>query len=206
MAGRRWREVDSCLSQIAPVCTAHDDDGIDIYFLNHRSDRTSSRGKGPAGYQGISTASDVQRLFRTVRPGGRTLTGTRLKAVLDPYLAVLEANADHLDDIKPLNIIVLTDGEAQDDPESVIVHAARKLDRLDAPPYQLGIQFFQIGNDPDAREALRDLDDAISDRASVRDIVDTVTWPEGQDSPQLTPDLVLKTVLGAVVRRLDRRT
>jgi hypothetical protein len=37
MAGRSWRETSAALRAIVPICTAHDADGIDIYFLNHRN-------------------------------------------------------------------------------------------------------------------------------------------------------------------------
>ena len=30
----RWHQVGSTLSKIAPICTQHDEDGIDIHFLN----------------------------------------------------------------------------------------------------------------------------------------------------------------------------
>jgi hypothetical protein len=37
------------------------------------------------------------------------------------------------------------------------------------PPYQVGVQLFQVGCEPGAREALRELDDGIAEM--VRDIV-----------------------------------
>ncbi|RSL81165.1 hypothetical protein CEP52_017259, partial [Fusarium oligoseptatum] len=37
MAGRSWHEVREAVGAIAPICTSHDSDGIDVYFLNHRS-------------------------------------------------------------------------------------------------------------------------------------------------------------------------
>ena len=42
MLGPRWREVRSALRQITPVCTSHDDDGIDIHFMNHRSSENTT--------------------------------------------------------------------------------------------------------------------------------------------------------------------
>ena len=61
--------------------------------------------------------------------------------------------------IKPINVIVTTDGEASDQVSDVIAHHAAKLDRADAPVYQVGIQFFQVGNGREARDFLRRLDD-----------------------------------------------
>lgn len=57
MQGRRWKEAEKAIATITPVCTQHDPDGIDLYFLNHRS-------KHPhGGYTKITSAPDVQRIF-----------------------------------------------------------------------------------------------------------------------------------------------
>lgn len=34
MAGQSWRETRDLLRAITPICTSHDSDGIDVYFLN----------------------------------------------------------------------------------------------------------------------------------------------------------------------------
>ena len=197
MAGRSWRETSAALAAIAPICTTHDKDGIDIYFLNNKDD---------ASYKNITRTDQVQRIFNTVRPGGGTPTGTKLNAILRPYLADLNTRSHEIENIKPLNIIVITDGVPSDDPESVIVNAAKKLDKLDAPSWQIGIQFFQVGNEPGAAEALSELDDEIKDNVpgGCRDIVDTVPW-EGSSSTGLNADGILKVVLGSVNKRLDRK-
>jgi hypothetical protein len=64
--------------------------------------------------------------------------------------------------VKPLNIIVITDGVPSDDVESVIVRAAKRLDQCNAKPWQVGIQFFQVGEKPKATENLRDFDDGLA--------------------------------------------
>jgi hypothetical protein len=107
--------------------------------------------------------------------------------------------------VKPLNLIVITDGMATDEVESVIVSAARKLDTFDSLPYQIGIQFFQVGNDRNAKLFLEELDDALAKNYNIRDMVDTVTWSGGSSNNVLTGDHILKCVLGAVVKRLDRQ-
>ena len=211
MAGRSWREVREALRAITPICTAHDADGIDVYFLNARNPANPATG----GWHNVRSVDQVEQLFDGVRPGGVTPIGTRIYHIVKPYLRAYEqavaasgGGDPEASSIKPVNMIIITDGVPTDDPEAVIVAAARKLDRLEAPPYQLGIQFFQVGNEPGAADALRELDDALADMAGggMRDIVDTVTW-SGRDSREriLTADSILKVVLGAVVRRLDRR-
>lgn len=216
MAGRSWREVQSALSSITPICTAHDADGVDIYFLNHRSSHPASpaHGRPAGGYPNVSDAATVDAIFTSVRPGGMTPTGTRLNHILKAYLrhyeaAVARCGGDpDATDVKPVNLIMITDGVPSDDPESVILSVAQRLDRLDAPPHQVGVQFFQVGREPGAAEALRALDDDLSDLGGgVRDMVDTVTFGAGASGasvPVLSADAILKTVLGAVVKRLDR--
>ncbi|KAK4130329.1 hypothetical protein BT67DRAFT_445815 [Trichocladium antarcticum] len=208
MRGRSWSEVSQALRAIAPICTAHDVNGIDVYFLNSRDGADNPEG----GHANIQRPDQVERLFSRVRPHGATPTGTRINQILKPYLRHYESQIGRTgnpDDcgVKPVNMIVITDGVPTDDPESVIISIARKLDKLEAPPHQVGIQFFQVGNEPGAAAALRELDDGLAAQGGgVRDMVDTVTW-DASDAPQrqLTADAILKIVLGAVVKRLDRR-
>jgi len=191
MAGRSWRECENALVAITPICTSHDPDGIDIYFLNAKSQ--------PVHFN-VSLASTVQEIFQTVRPRGDTPTGQRLNAILKPYLAKYERDPEST---RPLNVICITDGVPTDDVESVLISAARKLDKLDAVAWQLGVQFVQIGEERGAREHLESLDDELSKLGEgCRDIVDTVPFVSGQ---ALSADKILKVVLGAVNRRLDRR-
>lgn len=195
MAGSRWRETGEALETITPICTAHDSDGIDIFFLNTPS---------APYHQNVTTSSTVREIFQTVRPGGGTPTGQRLNQILKPYLRRLQANPETT---KPINIICITDGEPSDDVESPLIAAAKKLDKLDAPAWQVGVQFFQVGRDEEARKHLRQLDDELAEIAGdddLRDIVDTVPFT-GAEGARLTGDGILKVVLGAVNRRLDRK-
>ncbi|KAL8826484.1 MAG: hypothetical protein Q9191_003772 [Dirinaria sp. TL-2023a] len=191
MAGRSWRETAEALKRITPVCTQWDANGIDIHFLNERDN---------CEYRNITSPATVEAIFNSVRPRGGTPTGTRLHNILRPYLRELEAKGEEA--VKPLNVIIITDGQATDDVQSVILSAAAKLDRLDAPAWQVGIQFFQVGNDPEATLMLQDMDDQLGRSSGVRDMVDTMSWA-GRSGTGLNADGVLKCVLGAVVRRHD---
>ncbi|KAF2497200.1 hypothetical protein BU16DRAFT_617212 [Lophium mytilinum] len=196
MAGRSWRETGKALETITPICTAHDADGIDIYFLNKADNQY---------YHNVVLPSTVTEIFTSVRPGGGTPTGQRLNSILRPYLQRYTANPETT---KPVNIIVITDGEPSDDVESVIIHAAKRLDKLDAPAWQVGIQFFQVGKEPGAKEHLKSLDDelaAIAGDDDLRDIVDTVPYTGVGDS-ELNAEGILKVVLGSVNKRLDRKS
>ncbi|KAH8701221.1 hypothetical protein GQ44DRAFT_632288 [Phaeosphaeriaceae sp. PMI808] len=194
MAGRNWRETGKALEAITPICTQRDTDGIDIYFLNCPDS---------SAYKNITSEEAVVDIFQSIRPGGATPTGQRLNKILRPYLQRCESN---LESTKPINIIVITDGEPSDDVESPIIQAAKKLDRLDAPAWQVGIQFFQVGKEPSARKHLKQLDDGLRDLAgdeNLRDIVDTVPFM-GEEQSELTAHGILKVVLGAVHKKWDR--
>jgi uncharacterized protein YegL len=194
MAGGLWRQTAEALMTIAPICTAHDADGIDLYFLNH-----------PIAYNNVTSATTVREIFETVRPGGATPTGQRLDVLLRAYLRRYKANPNAA---KPMNLICITDGVPTDDDEGPLITAAERLDEFDAPAWQVGIQFFQVGSDQKASKHLKMLDDELikfSGKDHLRDIVDTVPFTTANGG-RLSADGILKVVLGAVTRRLDRRS
>ncbi|KAF2828165.1 hypothetical protein CC86DRAFT_393303 [Ophiobolus disseminans] len=196
MAGSSWTETARALETITPICTARDADGIDIYFLNHPDS---------SHYKNITRDSVIKEIFQSVRPSGATPTGQRLHSILGPYL---ERYRKRPKTTKPINIIVITDGAATDDLDGPIMSAAKKLDRLDAPSWQVGIQFFQVGKDERARKALKALDDELGNIAGdgdLRDIVDTVPFT-GEGNAELNAQGILKVVLGSVNRRIDRNS
>lgn len=191
MAGSRWTETLRALETVVPVCVSHDADGIDMMFLN---------APDSPWHHNITSAATVREIFSAVRPRGGTPTGQRINSILRPYTRKLEESGEGA--VKPLNLIVITDGEPSDDVEAGLIAAAKKLDRLDAPAWQVGVQFFQVGRDEGASRHLRMLDDELAQIAgqSIRDMVDTVPF-----NGELSGEGILKVVLGAVNRRLDRR-
>ncbi|KAI0846586.1 hypothetical protein F5Y00DRAFT_264398 [Daldinia vernicosa] len=210
---RRWAETQAVVAAIVPICVERDEDGVDVYFLNHRtSDRgDASRGAAGTGYRSLRDPKLVTDLFTVVRPSQATPTGIRLDHILRAYLAHYEARVRSTGGdvycVRPINVIVITDGQPTDEPAETIAAAARRLDAIGAPPHQVGIQFFQVGRDAAATRALRDLDDDLCRRESIRDMVDTATFNAAgpADAPSLTADGILKVVLGAVKRKLDRK-
>lgn len=109
------------------------------------------------------------KLFETIQPYGPTPTGDRLDRLLRTYIGYLEeAPRNQLPPPKPINFIVITDGEPTDDVESVIVAAAHRLEKNNALLSQLGIQFFQVGNDSKATRSLKELDNALSKKHHIR--------------------------------------
>ncbi|KZT05560.1 uncharacterized protein LAESUDRAFT_624491, partial [Laetiporus sulphureus 93-53] len=198
MQGERWQEARDALSALADVASKYDADGIDICFLNDKHVGTDVR-----------DPQVVKRIFDHVRPRGITPIGEKLEELLLFYIENLERAKRRVDagdhegmkDMKPVNFIVITDGAPTDDPEEVIVTAARRLDRNNFPLTQVGIQFVQIGDDPQATEFLNELDNGLSQNYGIRDIVDTTPYLGGR----LTADLIIKILLGGINRRVDRR-
>lgn len=209
MTDRLWQEVADVLHDITPICIDHAKDGIDLHFTNHKSKHNPADDMKPiGGYYGINALDKVQEALSYVSPAGTTPTSSMLRNILKPYITRLDPQNNKETDIKkvkPINIIVITNGCPTDNLESEILHWAQKLDNFGAPSHQVGIQFFQVGSDKKATEALRQLDDEMVGKG-VRDMVDTATWDckSSNGKKQLTANGKLKVVLGAVIRRLDR--
>ena len=189
MAGRSWRECSEALRAIAPICTAHDADGIDLRFLN-----TPPQPR----FSNITEPSTVHEIFQTVRPRSSTPTGDVLRGILEEYLE--RHRLDHKK--KRMNVIVITDGEPSDDLEGTFRDVGEELVSLRMRRDQLGVQFLQVGNEPSAREYLQYLDDHLVKEnrgKAYKDFVDTEPWT----SSGLTAERILKVILGAVHRRRD---
>ncbi|KIP04890.1 hypothetical protein PHLGIDRAFT_25356 [Phlebiopsis gigantea 11061_1 CR5-6] len=100
--------------------------------------------------------------------------------------------------VKPINVIVITDGAPSDSPEYVLRDVIREMDALKMPHNQIGVQFVQIGSDADATAYLKNLDD--NPGPGLRDIVDTVKWGGGRlDDSRF----IAKILLGSIIRRID---
>ncbi|TFK66969.1 hypothetical protein BDN72DRAFT_125427 [Pluteus cervinus] len=187
----RWEQsvnsnAGEALAQLAEVAAEYDKDGLDIRFLN-----------SPKTELGVKDPQIVNQLFQRVSPSSGTPIGGKMKGLLADYLERYEKNPD----IKRVNYIVITDGAATDEPanslDGVIVKFAKKLDELNAPIAQVGIQFVQIGNDHNAKWFLQQLDDTLKSTHKIRDMVDT-TVNEGPGKLDL-----IKVLVGGINRRVD---
>jgi hypothetical protein len=124
----------------------------------------------------IKTQNDIFEVFDQVQPRGasfsfrqphfliryitgRTPTGAKLRTILGKVVDKLDKAMDTpaYGQIKPVDIIVLTDGIPTDDPASVIQTAAERLTDGMHHLNAVGIQFVQIGNDEGADQALMQL-------------------------------------------------
>lgn len=115
-----WKSTRDALIGVVKKSIQYDEDGIDLHFFNSRVVK-----------EGLNTAEGLKDLFVTVEPFNGTPTATALKRVLEPYLLKLEAAYGakrekpdvKTETIKPLNVVVVTDGEPNPgySPERVIV-------------------------------------------------------------------------------------
>ncbi|KAJ7369001.1 hypothetical protein DFH08DRAFT_983658 [Mycena albidolilacea] len=199
----RWNEAGEALETLAEAAQQYDGDGIDIYFLNNKTESLN-----------IKSSLEVRALFAQVKPSGATPTGERLDQILKPRLRILEEariepdgtpnDKESGEEIKRCNLIVITDGEATDNPKYAILDAASRLKAMqNLCMIQLGIQFVQIGNDSRATKALKELDDDLHKTRNIRDIVDTT--PYSKLNP-VTADGLIKVLLGGINRRIDEQT
>lgn len=190
-------DLHRAVAAVVAKVVQYDPDGIDVFFFNNRTQHRSK------------SADDIMRLLRSVQPRGSTPTASALRRVIDPYLSelenwVVEGKPAGLPKPRPLNVLVLTDGAPNrgEEPDGVIIEAARRLDAGRWPPHQLGLQFVQIGDDDEAAEALRRLDDELKSNAGIkRDLVDTVLFDKSAPMDQY----VLKALLGGINRTIDNR-
>lgn len=188
----RWAMVLEALKYIADIAVRHDETGIDIHFLiKSRYDR-----------QGIRSSADVGKVLGKLGDVRKNAGPTYFKPTLQPILEghlrdYRESDIDiDIDRPRPLDLIVLTDGVAKDKgkTEDLIVWMARELSRLDANPRQVGIQFLQVGEDKDAAQFLKHLDDGIKSH-EVRDVRSFLLSPSLSLSFSLSLPLPLSSSL-----------
>ena len=181
----RWDATKQALGHIIDLAAPKDEDGIDIRFLKS----TDLDGDNMKSVEGVMKLVDEVDMFDEHRGGG-TVFEEHLKDEINPrreeyrqyfeqYAAYSKkTRADRARLVKPqppkkLNLIVITDGQADDkqEVEDYIIETARELDRLGAPAAQIGIQFVQIGEDEDARRFLKRLDDDLKHQEPpIRDV------------------------------------
>ncbi|KAF8324636.1 hypothetical protein F5887DRAFT_1146976, partial [Amanita rubescens] len=170
MLGSRWDETRDALLEIADYALKLNVRSMSLRFLNC-----------DIYDQGAQGAETIKSRFDGIMPNGWTPTGAILKAVLNGHLDRIDrtvSNSEEYSKIPPLDIIILTDGVPTDDPASVIEQAVARLKSSRYHPNTMGIQFVQIGDEPDAKEALTALvkgDNGVryGDHSS---IVDTVPY------------------------------
>lgn len=143
-----WPIVEQMLSYLGPVVATYDPNGVSMYCLNARGPSSDDAAHGIAGqgWNDLKTGEDIQKIFRSTVPMGTTPISDKLEHVLIPYLSRLVQDPSSRP--RPINVLVLTDGVADDEEgvEELVVEVCSMLDRANAPTNQLGIQFVQVAD------------------------------------------------------------
>ncbi|KAB8291736.1 hypothetical protein EYC80_006532 [Monilinia laxa] len=197
--GSRIDDMKLVLGRAAYAGSLFDADGIEVRFIN--SDVNGNN---------IRSEPEVEALVQRVNFKGLTPLGAQLRNKVVEPLIMNKARANALQ--KPVLVIVITDGQPdnQDEVFQVVKNSAAELARTQYGKQAISYQFAQVGNDKQATEFLKKLDD---DR-SIGDLIDcTSNFEAEQDEmartnpgTDLTPDLwLLKLLLGAVDSSYDTK-
>jgi len=209
MMGEHWDLVSGELAVVADVLIQNDPNGIDLFFLNHMSTEQANveEGRPATGYLEVQNPDYILNKFNSISPGGGTPTPSRLGSILQAYLELCERmHAKDGSRPRPLNIIVWTDGDCSKwELKNVIIDAARRLDRINAPGNQCGIQFLQVGNLYGIEDWLKSLDDDLQAEANLtRDMVDTKKYSDIQAMGGFDAKNIVTVIVGALSKRHDR--
>ena len=157
---RRLDEAKEAVADIINVSFKYSTNPIRLYTLNEGSERTFVPGQDPWA------------LLKPLSASGGTPLGASLHSVVEPYIRGLPNLPRNSVQPplqlarKPLNVIVITDGEANDEHliKSTIKHAVHELEvKGYHPSHQVGVHILQVGDDHGARRFLEKLDDHFKD-------------------------------------------
>ena len=198
----RWSEALEAIDLVLKYGTEFDTDGCDIYFLN-------------APYQFNIQRND--KILDKIRenkifPRGGTPLGSKLNSVFNDFKDLYSHNKrnNSLNKVKPINVIVITDGEPSDKDallQSIVSICQFFEDQQANVTEWVGVQFFQVGDDKNATEYLRMLDDDIKDKCRLRsgkpvpDIVDSTCYNPADPLP--LKFIITKVLLGGINASMD---
>jgi len=193
----RWTTAGIWLGVLAEIAAIYDDDGIDVHFFHN----TECARKG-------LKRSGVEHVFNSVQ---HLKSYTPTKSSIERILAVYFKNYDeHHGRVKPLNLIVVTDGAptpSSENPRNAIDSCIRELDKRNIPTdyRQVGIMFAQVGTDKGASDLLAELDD-MNKYTKKRDIVDTFKSNLSDVTSWTLDDWnfkVVKLLIGGIDKNVD---
>lgn len=167
----RWRVLTNSMQFIGNIAAEYDPDGVDVHFLM----------SAHLNQTNIKSGQEVLNLLAQVdltKGSGGTYFAEVLADILGTHVARYEdyfkaaKRREKVDKVRPLNVIVLTDGKANDEnaTKKTIIKMGKKLDDMNAPLTQVGVQFLQVGDDNDAAKWLKSLDDDLERNDDVRDV------------------------------------
>ncbi|CAH6419354.1 Hypothetical protein HVR_LOCUS559 [uncultured virus] len=201
----RWIEALEAIDMVLRLATQYDDDGVDVFFLNSEHefnigrndkilDKIKEKGIGPRG--GTPLGAKLQSIFTNFKNLYTTLKSRGI-----------------LNTLKPINVIVITDGQPSDEDKVLrsIVDICQFFEDQSANVTEyVGIQLFQVGKDEGARDYLQDLDDNIKNKCKLRsgrcvpDIVDSTCY--NPKDPVPLKFTITKVLLGGINTSMDNDT
>ncbi|PRQ70903.1 hypothetical protein AAT19DRAFT_10443 [Rhodotorula toruloides] len=193
--GSRIDDAKLIISRVAQACSAFDDDGIQVRFMNSRIEGNN-----------IRTEQEAVALVNQIKFSGLTPLGTALDSKVLQPLVLGPARAGQLH--KPVLVIAVTDGapggEDRHTIVRVLVNASRFLQQTRYGADALSVQLAQIGNDMKARAFLEEIDS----HPEVGGLVDCTSNYENEaddlakQGVELTPELwLIKLLLGGIDSR-----
>jgi uncharacterized protein with von Willebrand factor type A (vWA) domain len=180
----RWEMMQESTLALARKCEEFDPDGITVYTFSNRFQR----------YDNV-TAQKISQIFKESEPIGKTKLAEVLEDTINLYF---QRKASGKAKKNGETIIVVTDGEPDDRKAvmRVIIDASRQMERDE----ELAISFIQIGNEPEATEFLKRLDNELkskdgSDGGAKFDIVDTITIDEIENEKLTLKEVLLNAII-----------
>jgi uncharacterized protein with von Willebrand factor type A (vWA) domain len=164
MDGKRWRDVQEAVPPIIRRITAVDKDGITLGFFNNDI----------RAFAENADEAKALEMFQQVEPGGGTSLVRVVSKSLDLYNQRFQSS-----DKKEL-IVIITDGEDGEGNEGVkkiaklIINQTKKMET----DSDLTFLFIQIGDDENATQWLKVLDDSLKGAGAKYDIVDVKTFED----------------------------
>jgi hypothetical protein len=160
----RWEKAVVSLNGIVSQVSQIDPDGVDVICFGGSGE--------PEVFRNIKNTDGLDSMVSSKQPEGACQMG----AALD--LALQEAYTRGFDE-RPCSILVLTAGRPDDSDtlDKAIADAATKMSELDTKESPLSITFVQIGDDEEATQYMKHLDEDLTKESSAGktvDIVDTI--------------------------------
>ncbi|KAI0937783.1 hypothetical protein AcW1_003854 [Taiwanofungus camphoratus] len=201
MQGGKWADLTAALYSIAGKAIDNNAGGITICYLN---------AEGKIKVEGMRKEV-VRQTLKGIKPSGGTPTGEKMHSLLFERIEQLDKTKGTIEysQIKPLDLIVLTDGAANEHPpeykvEKVLQKAASCMRERRHHPNLINVRFVQIGTDPGMREALERLarldvsrhsaELTSASRHHIQNMVDTIPY---EGSGCLTPEMLDRILVGS---------
>lgn len=152
-SNRYWQSMCGLLELLSFMVQDSDPDGIELRFANSRE---STRSHDPV---------TLKAAAKRVKPEGTRDVGDVVEEVLNAYKGMLDAKEskdsrrEPSSPVRPLSVYVLTDGENFGEGSAVAISGlVHRLNELDYPRKQVGVQFISFGRNEEKLERLRQMD------------------------------------------------